>query len=241
MVVCVWGLAAADGPVIRSATVDLSAEGAVSFQFEGRAGESGGFQVEVATGLGEATVWQTQPQVPLTEVMPGLYEVVIPWHGDKPASFYRVVAWGSAAARLFVNEIASANVSGFADAGGRYWDWIEIYNPGEAAVDLMGYGLSDDTALPYRWRFPSVLIQPGGYVLVFASGLDLAEPGGELHASFRLNADGESLRLTAPDRRTVDQVQLPPLEPDHSAGRLPDGGDSWHVYTPAQATPGAGI
>jgi hypothetical protein len=129
-------------------------------------------------------------------------------------------------------------VSGLADAEGRFWDWIEIYNPGDIAVDLVGYGLSDDPELPQRWRFPSVLIQPAGFLVVFASDLDLAEPGAELHSNFRLDAGGERLLLTGPNGQAVDDVQLPAMDTDQSAGRAPDAGDSWHVYAKEQTTPG---
>jgi hypothetical protein len=228
---------AAEGPVIRPATIELGTTGTVRFHFEAGAGEPGGFQVETAPGLGANAGWQVQPLAPMTELMPGLYEVELPWRGDGPASFYRVVAWGSTVPQLILNEAMSSNASSFADAEGRFWDWIEIYNPGDEAVDLAGYGLTDDDGQPHRWRFPSVLIQPVGFVVVFASELDLTGP--ELHANFKLNADGERLRLTAPDGRVVDQLDLPSMDPDQSIGRVPDGGEPWHLYTKSQTTPGA--
>ena len=47
-------------------------------------------------------------------------------------------------------------------------DWIELYNPTAAAVDLSGYGLSDNAGRPRKWQFPSgTVIQPGQYLGVF--------------------------------------------------------------------------
>ena len=39
-----------------------------------------------------------------------------------------------------------------------------------AAVNLSGWGLSDSTARPLKWAFPDVTLEPGEYMVVFASG-----------------------------------------------------------------------
>ena len=51
--------------------------------------------------------------------------------------------------------------------------------------------------------FPAVKIEAGGFLLVFASGKNRANPDGELHASFKLGAGGEYLGLVRPDGQTV--------------------------------------
>jgi len=99
---------AAVGPVIRPATIELGTTGTVRFQFEAGAGEPGEFQVESAIGLGGAAGWEVHAQVPMTELMPGLYEVSIPWRGDGPASFYRVVAWGSTSTSVMAADNSGA-------------------------------------------------------------------------------------------------------------------------------------
>jgi hypothetical protein len=71
-----------------------------------------------------------------------------------------------------INEVMSLNASTAADEDGDYPDWIELYNPGESAVELNGFGLSDDPEEPYKWVFPGHTLDAGGYVLVFASGKD---------------------------------------------------------------------
>ncbi len=74
--------------------------------------------------------------------------------------------------QIVINEVQTSNKSTISDEDGDFEDWIELYNSGVSAVNLYQYGLSDDPAEPYKWRFPSVVIEPNGYLLVFASGKD---------------------------------------------------------------------
>ena len=109
---------------------------------------------------------------------------------------------------LVINEVMASNGETITDAAGDYEDWLEIYNPSEEAIDLKGYYLSDKEDHLTRWQFPeSVIIEAGGYLLVWASGKDKVEEG-EVHTNFSINIDGETLTLTMPDGKTiVDQVK----------------------------------
>ena len=91
-----------------------------------------------------------------------------------------------------------------ADEDGEAHDWIEIANDGAEPVDLAGYGLSDEAAVPFKWVFPSRVLAPGGRLLVFASGKNRRPVSGELHASFALESGGEVLVLAGPDGGVVD-------------------------------------
>ncbi len=73
---------------------------------------------------------------------------------------------------IAINEIMASNATTLADEDGDYEDWIELYNYGNEAINLGGYGLSDDYDNPYRWVFPAVIIEPGEYLIVWASGKD---------------------------------------------------------------------
>ncbi len=73
---------------------------------------------------------------------------------------------------VVINELMPLNGSFMADMDGDYSDWIELYNAGDVEVDLSGFGLTDDFSLPFKWTFPSVIIAPHDYLLVFASDKD---------------------------------------------------------------------
>jgi hypothetical protein len=73
---------------------------------------------------------------------------------------------------LVLNEIMASNRTVLADEDGRTSDWIEIHNRGSVPADLAGFTISDDAAVPGKWRFPPLTVPPGGHLLVWASGKD---------------------------------------------------------------------
>ena len=87
-------------------------------------------------------------------------------------------------------------------------DWVEIHNPGERPLSLEGWYLTDDPKHLTRWRFPSLVLAPDEYRVVYASGQD--RKGLRLHTNFGLDADGEFLALVKPDgTSTADFFHFP--------------------------------
>lgn len=145
-------------------------------------------------------------------------------------------------AQVYINEFQASNQSTIADEDGDFEDWIELFNAGTEAVNLSGFGLTDDPSRPYRWIFPPVSIAPGGFLLVWASGKDRRLAFGELHTNFSIAAAGEPLQLTAPDGSVADFIPETAVPADFSYGRFPDGASSFFFYdepSPAAAN-GAG-
>ncbi len=108
---------------------------------------------------------------------------------------------------LLIGEFMAANGETLADGHGAYEDWIEIHNPTGTAVELDGWCLTDDSADLTKWRFPPRTLAAGEYLVVFASGRDEADhvdPDGNPHTNFKLDADGDSLALVAPDGTIAD-------------------------------------
>ena len=62
--------------------------------------------------------------------------------------------------------------------GGEYPDWVEFHNTSDQAINLEGYGFTDDPDEPFKWVFPDVEIGSHEYLLVFASGEDNGIWGG---------------------------------------------------------------
>ena len=69
----------------------------------------------------------------------------------------------------------SSNGSTLFDEDGDTPDWIELYNPGTVAIDLGGYGITDNPLEPYKWVFPAIEILPQDRLLIYASGKDRQE------------------------------------------------------------------
>ena len=108
-----------------------------------------------------------------------------------------------------ISEFMAANKSALADVDGTYSDWIEIWNPDPTSVNLAGYGLTDNQAVPLKWIFPAVTLAPNSYLVVFASGKNRAVAGSQLHTNFQLATSGEYLALTSPGGTVVDEFAPP--------------------------------
>jgi len=132
---------------------------------------------------------------------------------------------------LVIEKVMAVNRSTIRDGDGDWSDWVEIRNGGNQAVDLTGYGLSDDPNKLMKWRFPEYSIGPGEGLTVFLSGkVGKTE---ELHASFKLAAEGEPICLSAPSGNLIQRLDIDILGPDQVLAR-----DGSGAYTVQNAAPG---
>jgi hypothetical protein len=123
------------------------------------------------------------------------------------------------AANFVISEFLADNGTSL-DNYGATTDWIEIHNTGDAAGNLLNYGLTDDDSIPLKWQFPSVNVPAGGYLLVYASGMDDRDPLQPLHANFSLSKEGEYLGLSSPTGAVLSEFapQFPVQRSDISQG-----------------------
>jgi len=140
-----------------------------------------------------------------------------------------------------INEWMADNRSTLPDpADNDFDDWFELYNPGESAVDLSGYTLTDDFARPGQWTLPAGTLLPGGgFLLIWADNetQQNALPHLGLHANFQLSKSGDSIGLFAPNGTLVHAVSFGPQRTDVSQGLFPDGAASGY-FPLSVATPG---
>lgn len=137
-----------------------------------------------------------------------------------------------------INEVMAYNARTKLDQDGEPSDWIELYNPTDRPIHLGGYYLSDSLNNLTKWSIPGdVWLEPGEYVLIWASGKD--QIGSELHTNFRIDQTGEAVILTSRDRETIiDYFYVPSLKMDFSYGRQPDGGKNAVIFDRLQVSPG---
>lgn len=131
-----------------------------------------------------------------------------------------------------INEVMAANRRAV-EHDGAYPDWVELHNPLIASVDLSGYRLSDDPAVPDKYVFPAgTTIPPLGYLVVWC---DSATSSSGLHTGFTLPADGTTLTLRRPAGTisVADEVAFGLQLDDFSIGR--DSNSTWGL---AQPSPG---
>ena len=137
-----------------------------------------------------------------------------------------------------ISEVCSQNKTCIADSYGVYSDWIELYNSGDKAVDLSGWGLSDDTEQPLLFTFPSgTTLGAGKHMVVFASKQQ--STAAEFHTGFALSKNGDTVVLSDADGKVLQQMELPTLGTDVSYGRTPDGSDTLEIMAPSPAKPNA--
>jgi len=66
--------------------------------------------------------------------------------------------------------VCSVNNSFLPDENGDCYDWIELYNPTDRVINLMGFGLSDKKTDLFRYTFGDVEIQAKGILACLCSG-----------------------------------------------------------------------
>jgi len=127
---------------------------------------------------------------------------------------------------LTINEFVAKNDTGIVDQQNEYEDWIELYNPTSNAIDASGMYLTDNINDPTKWQIPSgVTVQAGAFVLVWC---DDEPTQGSMHATFKLDNDGEEIGLYDSDGSTqLDYIEFSKLRTDHAAGRMYDGQAMW--------------
>lgn len=117
----------------------------------------------------------------------------------------------------FITEFVARNQGGLKDEDGAASDWIEIYNPGSAPFDLGGYHLTDTQTNPTRWTFPAgTVVQPGAYLVVFASGKDRTVVGKPLHTNFSLAGGdrGDSCLQQSTEYLAITNKSGTPVQPE---------------------------
>lgn len=148
-------------------------------------------------------------------------------HGirDSDGNLLRAIPWNyylktNFKAGVIISEVMADNKTTLRDEDGDYSDWIEIANLKNEPVDLTGWGLTDNRENPFKWQFPPVILQPGEFLVVFASSKNRTNTGSNLHLNFSLSKSGEFLGLFNIYSGYVDEIILPPQITDISYGKM---------------------
>lgn len=114
-------------------------------------------------------------------------------------------------------------------------DWVELHNSTGSAVSLAGYGLSNNPKNPAKWVFPDISIEPGEYLLLYATGSADKAQKKNLKLNFNISSTGETLFFFDPNGKLIDKLSAGRMRSGQSYGR--DGSDNRYYY--ADPTPGA--
>ncbi len=112
-------------------------------------------------------------------------------------------------------------------------DWVEIFNDGDAPIDLSGWKIYDSggqAGTKPKMEFPAGATIPSkGFVVI------IVDNGTE--SGFGLSSGGEKVWFENLEGAVVDSIEFPALEENTSFGRFPDGSETLQVMT--TVTPGA--
>jgi len=142
-------------------------------------------------------------------------------HGRKLGQFIeQLEARCLLATTPIISEFLAVNDTSLVDEDGDDSDWIELRNPTPDPVDLDGWHLTDDAATLEKWTLPAITLDPGEFLVVFASSKNRTDPLEELHTNFRLAGSGEYLALVEPDLTIAHEYSptYPPQQEDVSYG-----------------------
>jgi len=136
---------------------------------------------------------------------------------------------------LVINEFVTSNSTGIVDEDGDHEDWIELMNIGAVPINLANFGISDDITFPNKWEFPTFMLLPGEYLLIFASGKDRVLPN--FHTNFKISSTGEDLYITNSIQTVLDYIPPTTFPSDISYGRSPNGVGTLNFFQ--TTTPGS--
>lgn len=131
-----------------------------------------------------------------------------------------------------LSEVMTSNKNAYPSSDGEYYDWVEIFNPTQRAINLEGFGLSDKSDQPGNYVFPTVVLEPGQFTVVFLSGGAIDD---SMHAPFKLSSAGENVYLFDSQQNMVDSVSIGHLAPNVTYSRNLALLDLWEekdYYTP---------
>jgi len=189
--------------------VTLRAEPPAGYRFAGWKNGNAIVSTDAEMTLSAGSAVLTATFVPLTETE-------LAAQGVTPVRINEV----SAANGIYVNEYFKRN------------DWIELYNTTDDPIDVEGMYLTDNPQKPKKYQISkesaqaNTVIPAHGFLIVWCDKLATSQ---QLHASFKLGAEGGEVQLMAADESWTDRFVYYQLKEDQTAGRYPDGGAE--VYT----------
>ena len=140
------------------------------------------------------------------------------------------------ASGLYITEVMSGNKNVVGPNVKNPYDYIEIYNMSGQAVNLKGYGLSDNIKKPRKWQLPDITLENNSYLVIYCDTTQTTKKGVYYFTDFNLAKAGETVSLSTPSGEILDKVVVPQLYDDVSFGRTLGQAGLFYYSSP---TPGA--
>ena len=126
---------------------------------------------------------------------------------------------------LVINEIMASNTGEVMSPAINFDSWIEVYNPGETAVNLGGMYLGIDANIPLAWQMPNDMgsVPAGGFKVIWLGSNEIKSN----QAPFKLDCDGGTVFLSDKNGELITRQNYPEAMSRTAYARKTDGGDEW--------------
>ncbi|MBQ9606914.1 MAG: CotH kinase family protein [Lachnospiraceae bacterium] len=146
-----------------------------------------------------------------------------------------------AAGPVYISEVCTSDTVAY-DDNGNYAKYIELFNASEEAVNLEGWGLTDDAGDLFKYTFPDFIVEPGISVVAWKnSDIEDAPPYRpgymviDLHDPDIPVSNGGKIILTDNENNIIDRVSIPYGIPENKTYETYFSG--LDNYTIGEATP----
>ena len=140
---------------------------------------------------------------------------------------------------LVINEVMNSNYKYLEQNGGKYYDWIELYNNSDNTINLGEYSLTEQKD-DYNSKLPNIKLKSKEYIVFMASGNSKLSNSKYSHLDFKLS-NLDSLYLYH-NRIIVDSIFIYNIPKGYSYGRSTTGGRYYFkAPTPNKANSKTGV
>ena len=126
---------------------------------------------------------------------------------------------------LIINEVMASNTGEVMSPAINFDSWIEVYNPGETAVNMGGMFLSVNPDNQYQWQMPSNMgsVPAKGFKVIWLGSNEIKDN----QAPFKLDCDGGTIYLSDKNGDLITKQNYPEAMSRTDYARKTDGGDEW--------------
>ena len=130
---------------------------------------------------------------------------------------------------LLINEVLGNAPTQTTDLGNAS-DWLELYNPSDAPLQLNAdeWFVSDNLTELDQFALPALTIPARGHLLIFCD--DSNRVTSQIHTNFKISSTGDMLVLSKKQGDVfllADSLFSGVQDPGLSKARIPDGGAIW--------------
>ena len=136
---------------------------------------------------------------------------------------------------LLISEVMPSNASYLVQPDGKCYDWVELVNTSEEALNLQDFALSDDPSYPEMFRLPDRILEPGERIVVICSGQ--TELGGNtIYAPFTLSRKESWVYVTKLSGGFSDYIHIYDVPYQGSVGRVSGENGTYYFTKPTPGT-----